>query len=232
VRVRIAHLYPREMGLYGDSGNVVVLAKRLGWRGHAVNVVRIDPGSRTDLRRADLVVGGGGSDAAQRQVVPDLLSRKGQVGELLESGVPMLLVCGMFQLFGQSYIPADGCEIPGIGVFDAVSTSSRPRISGPITVQTPFGMVTGYENHSGVTRLAPTQQPFGHVVSGVGNGVGSGVEGALAGAAIGTYLHGPLLAANPGLADHLLLAAMLRLDPLAQLIPMDVPKWRGRTSPS
>jgi lipid II isoglutaminyl synthase (glutamine-hydrolysing) len=220
VRLRIGHLYPQQMNLYGDTGNVLVLVKRLAWRGHTVDVIRIDPGSRTDLRRADILVGGGGTDASQRAVARDLLTRRAQVAEALERGMPILVVCGMFQLFGTRYIPADGAEIPGIGVFDAVTTSSTPRISGPISVRTRLGLVTGYENHSGITRLGADQAPFGKVVSGVGNGAGPAVEGAITGSATGTYLHGPVLAANPDLADQLLAAAVRRHDPDAQLVPI------------
>ena len=226
MRLRIAHLYPRDMNLYGDRGNVVVLVKRLAWRGHAVDVLPIDPGTRTDLRRADIIVGGGGPDAAQRMVVPDLLGRREQVLDALADGVPMLLVCGMFQLFGSRYVPADGREIAGIGVFDALTTARTPRINGPVTLQTSTGTVVGYENHSGTTRLAPSQQPFGAVVAGVGNGAGAPVEGATAHNAIGTYLHGPVLAANPDLADHILALAVRRLDPSAELGALRAPGWR------
>ena len=218
--MRIAHLYPRDMNLYGDGGNVMVLAKRLSWRGHAVDVLSIDPGTRTDVRRADIIVGGGGSDDAQRQVAADLVARQQQILGALAEEVPMLVVCGMFQLFGTCYVPADGRELPGVGVFDAVSTASSPRINGPVTVRTVTGTVTGYENHSGVTRLGPAQAPFGTVMAGVGNGAGAEVDGAVTGNAIGTYLHGPVLAANPDLADHLLAAALRRLDPLARLTPL------------
>jgi lipid II isoglutaminyl synthase (glutamine-hydrolysing) len=178
VRLRIAHLYPDVMNLYGDNGNLVVLAKRLAWRGHAAHVLPIGIGSRTDLRRADLIVGGGGSDAAQRQVAGDLLQRVDQIREAMADGVPMLVVCGMFQLFGHTYVPSDGHAIPGIGIFDATSTAASPRITGPITLRTPIGEVSGFENHGGVTRLGRDQAPFGQVLSGVGNGAGQAVEGA------------------------------------------------------
>jgi lipid II isoglutaminyl synthase (glutamine-hydrolysing) len=220
VRLRIAHLYPDVMNLYGDNGNLVVLAKRLAWRGHAAHVLPIGIGSRTDLRRADLIVGGGGSDAAQRQVAGDLLQRVDQIREAMADGVPMLVVCGMFQLFGHTYVPSDGHAIPGIGIFDATSTAASPRITGPITLRTPIGEVSGFENHGGVTRLGRDQAPFGQVLSGVGNGAGQAVEGARTGSVLGTYLHGPVLPANPALADHLLLTAMRRHDPSAELAPL------------
>ena len=121
MRVRIAQLYPRHMNLYGDRGNVLVLAKRLAWRGHAVDLLKVDPGSRIDLRRADLIIGGGGPDGAQRQVATDLRARREQILEAHAGGVPMLVVCGMFQLFGTSYITTGGQQVPGIGIFDAVS---------------------------------------------------------------------------------------------------------------
>lgn len=224
MKLRIVHLYPRDMNLYGDTGNVLVLRKRLEWRGHEAEVVRLDPGSDVDLRDADVVLGGGGSDAAQHVVADDLHARRDQVREALAERVPMLLVCGTFQLFGTGYRPAEGDAIDGIGVFDATTTASSPRIIGRIAIETALGRVTGFENHGGATRLGPDQAPFGRVVSGVGNGDGAPVEGAVTGTAIGTYLHGPVLPTNPALADHLLTLAMRRHDPQARLEPLgDVP---------
>jgi CobQ-like glutamine amidotransferase family enzyme len=220
VRLRIAHLYLRDMSLYGDTGNVVVLRKRLAWRGHDADVVAIEPGNPADLRGVDLVVGGGGPDRGQRDVASDLLARSDALHDALADGVPMLVVCGLFQLFGDSYVPGDGRALLGIRVFDAVSTASTPRITGPVVVDTSHGRLTGYENHGGVTRLGPGQQPLGRVRSGVGNGAGRPVDGAVAGTAYGTYLHGPVLAANPWFADHLLTIALRRHDPAVVLEPL------------
>jgi CobQ-like glutamine amidotransferase family enzyme len=208
------------MSLYGDTGNVLVLSKRLGWRGHDVEVLPVEPGSTVDLRHVDLLVGGGGPDSGQRGVAADLLARADDVHGALADGVPMLVVCGLFQLFGESYVPADGRVLPGIRVFDAVSTASTPRITGPVVVDTSRGRLTGYENHGGVTRLGPNQQPLGRIRSGVGNGAGRPVDGAVTGTAYGTYLHGPVLAANPWFADHLLTIALRRHDPAAVLEPL------------
>src|SRR6516225_5976507 len=73
-------------------------------------------------------------------------------------------------------------------------------------------MLTRRENHQGTTRLGPGVAPLAQVSVGVGNG--DGTEGAFAGRILGTYLHGPVLVRNPGLADLLLAWAVGQLPPL------------------
>ena len=56
--------------------------------------------------------------------------------------------------------------------------------------------------------------PLARVEVGIGN-ADDGTEGAVQGRVIGTYPHGPVLARNPELADHVLTLALGRvLDPL------------------
>ncbi len=222
MRLRLAHLYPREMNLYGDTGNVLAIRQRLVWLGHSCELVPVEVGAPVDLSGVDLVVGGGGPDAAQRHVGPDLLRRRGDVSSALAAGVPMLLVCGMYQLFGTSFRTGAGEVLRGIGVFDAETVTGSHRPTGELVVDSPFGCLTGYENHAGLTRLGPSQQPLGTVRSGTGNGGEGRTEGAVTGSAIGTYLHGPVLPRNPALADHLILQALRRRDSSAELSALDV----------
>ncbi len=217
----IAHLYPREMNIYGDLGNIRTMVKRLEWRGLRSEIVQIEPGSKFDLSEADLVFGGGGQDSGQLLIVDDLLERGPQIRQMVDDGVPMLLVCGLYQLFGKGFLTADGQNLPGIGVFQASTTGSSMRMIGNIAVDSPFGLLAGFENHSGQTVLGADQRSLGKVIKGFGNNSTSGHEGAITRNAIGTYMHGPLLPKNTGLADHLLAIACRRSHELAELQPLD-----------
>ena len=207
--VRIAHLYPREMSLYGDTGNIIAVRKRLQWRGHDSVVAAVEAGEDFDFSTVDMIIGGGGPDSGQAHIAADLVERGNDIKAALAAGVPALVVCGLYQLFGRSFTTNDGVVIPGIGVFDAVTVATRRRIVGDVELSTRFGRMVGFENHSGMTRLAPTQEPFGRVVSGRGPAGRRRQDGAVSGAAIGTYLHGPVLPRNPLLADFLIDKALV-----------------------
>lgn len=131
------------------------------------------------------------------------------------------MVCGLYQLFGVGLLPEAGRYIDGIGVFRATTCGSVTRLVGNVTVQSPFGTLVGFENHSGQTTLLPDQQPLGQVIKGWGNNEHSRREGAITYNAIGTYLHGPILPKNPALTDHLILCALRRRNLAEQLAPLN-----------
>ena len=122
----------------------------------------------------------------------------------------MLMICGMYQLFGQSFVTVEGQRVPGLGILDATTQGNAVRMIGPVVLSTQFGDVVGYENHSGVTRLGPAQTPLGTVVKGAGNNGEDGTEGARVHHVVGSYLHGSMLPKNPAVADHLIRAAVER----------------------
>jgi CobQ-like glutamine amidotransferase family enzyme len=206
----IAHLYPYEMNIYGDTGNVIALRRRLEWRGMAARVDPVPPGAPYDFAGADLVFGGGGQDRSQLQVADDLQQRAGAISEAVSAGTVFLVICGTYQLFGRRFLTQDGREIPGIGVFAAETIGGRKRMIGNIVVATPWGDLVGFENHSGRTLLDPGQAALGRVKKGYGNNETRREEGAVAASCFGTYLHGSLLPKNPGFADELLLRALRR----------------------
>ena len=192
-RLRLLQLYPRDMNIYGDWGNTLVLARRAQWAGYDV----------------DRLVGGGGQDSGQERIKADLVERGPQLRAWAADGVPMLVICGLYQLFGHRFVTGTGDEIPGISVLDAETVAGRGRLIGNITLESKaFGRIVGYENHSGLTTLAPGVTPFGRVRSGDGNNGKDGTEGARADHVIGTYLHGSLLPKNPAVADWLLARAV------------------------
>ncbi len=217
----IAHLYPREMNIYGDLGNIIALVKRLEWRGFGAEVRPVEIGQPFDFSEVDIVFGGGGQDSGQLLVGTDLLRHGDDLRAMAAAGVPMLTICGTYQLFGRGFTTVDGRELPGIDVFKASTIGSEVRMIGNIVVDSPWGQLVGFENHSGQTILEPSQEPLGVVRKGNGNNPKSKREGAVSNNAIGTYLHGPILPKNPALTDHLLLCALQRKYKIAELEPLD-----------
>lgn len=224
--LRLCHLYPDEMNIYADRGNIAVLRRRLEWRGLSLEVVHTGIGDRLTPGEHDLYYLGGGQDRDQAIVADDLARTKGAaLISAVEDGAALLAVCGGYQLAGRGYVGVDGSSMPGIGLLDAETVAGPTRLIGDVLIAATLGgetrEVAGFENHAGRTRLGPGAIPFGTVLAGFGNDGESGFEGVVRGRAIGTYLHGPLLPRNPWVADTLLAwglshatGADVQLDPL------------------
>lgn len=213
LRLRLAHLYPDVMNIYGDRGNVIALRYRCEARGIDLDVAEINLGDPFEPADFDLVLIGGGQDREQRRIAADLQAKGPALRAAIDAGLPLLAVCGGFQLFGHRYVDHEGGVIPGIGVFDLETRHPGPRADrciGDVVLATELGEVVGFENHGGRTYLAPGQAPFGTVRRGFGNNASDGTEGARRNHAIGTYLHGSLLPKNPAIADELIRAALQR----------------------
>lgn len=206
----IAHLYPHEMNIYGDTGNVIALDRRLTWRGLQA---RVDPVPTTvayDFAEADIVFAGGGQDRSQLDVADDLQHRAGAIAEAVEDGTVFLTICGTYQLFGRRFLTKEGTEIPGIGIFAMETIGGDKRMIGNIVVESDWGDLVGFENHSGRTFLDPGQASLGRVKKGYGNNEKTDEEGARTLNCFGTYLHGSLLPKNPVFTDELLALALER----------------------
>jgi CobQ-like glutamine amidotransferase family enzyme len=211
--LRLVHLYPDLMSVYGDRGNVLALMRRAHWRGIAVELRELSLGDELDPTDVDLIFFGGGQDREQAVVSPDFLRQKGAaVRQAVEAGAALLSVCGGYQLLGISYTTVDGQELPGAGLFDVRSVPGPRRHIGNVLIETELDgqrrTLVGFENHSGRTYLGSGVQPLGHAVVGAGNNGEDGTEGAVSRTAIGCYLHGSLLPKNPWLADRLLTDAL------------------------
>lgn len=208
-KLTILQLYPNEMNIYGDRGNVLTLMRRAEWHGYKPEVIYHDPGKPFPAE-VDLLVGGGGQDSGQNKVQDDLLRIGDTLHTLADDNVPMVMVCGLYQMFGTFFKTSDGTLIQGISIFDAETHGGDRRMIGNITLETPFGKVIGYENHSGQTFLGPNAKAFGKVKKGAGNNGKDGTEGAVYKNVYGTYLHGSLLPKNPVFADELIKQAAIR----------------------
>ncbi|HEX2904515.1 MAG TPA: glutamine amidotransferase [Jatrophihabitans sp.] len=218
--MKLVHLYPQEMNIYGDTGNVLVLRKRLQWRGLPVEVVPVNVGDPLPAD-ADIVLGGGGQDAAQGDIGADFVARGATLRAMADDGVVMLAICGTYQLLGHEFRTKDGASIPGVGVLDVVTTGTDTRLIGNNTVDSPWGRLVGFENHSGLTTLGPQAHRLGQTLPGRGNNGSDRTEGAVRGNVFGTYLHGPVLAKSPGFADELLRRALARRGDADELAPLD-----------
>jgi len=223
MRIEIFYLYPDLMSLYGDVGNIITILKRCEWRNIKCEIYEVKVGERADFRRADLLFMGGGQDRGQRIVGNDLQNYKEEIKELVEEGLPGLLICGGYQLFGKYFKTKDGIYIPGIDVLDVWTVGGDRRMIGNVVVESPlFGKLVGFENHSGRTFLGEKVKPLGKVVKGYGNNGKDKLEGAIYKNLIGTYLHGPFLPKNPQVADWLIAKALsYRYKEETQLEPLD-----------
>lgn len=207
--LRVLHLYPREMNIYGDWGNVLTIIRRAEWHGYKTELVQHHPG-KPFPKDIDIIIGGGGQDSGQSVVKDDLLKIADNLHALADDNVPMLMICGLYQLFGRFFKTADGEEIPGIGIFKMETHAGPTRLIGNVVTKTPFGELIGYENHSGLTVLDDDQPALGVVSKGAGNNGSDKLEGAIYKCVFGSYLHGSLLPKNPALADALIEAAAFR----------------------
>ncbi len=208
-QITLVHLYPREMNIYGDWGNVLTLLRRLEWHGYEPVVRSHHPG-RPFPKEADIIIGGGGQDSGQSVVKDDLIAIGDKLHTLADNDVPMLVICGLYQLFGRFFRTNEGVEIPGISIFNAETHAGKKRLIGNTLTDTPFGQMIGYENHSGLTILDDEQPALGRVIKGAGNNGTDKTEGAIYRCVFGSYLHGSLLPKNPDFADALIEAAVVK----------------------
>jgi lipid II isoglutaminyl synthase (glutamine-hydrolysing) len=219
-RLKIGWLYSSRMNIYGDRGNVIVLKQRASWRGIATDVVElgIGDGIPSDI---DIFFFGGGQDQEQVAVSEELSGHKGgSLVAALENGASLLAVCGGYQLLGHVYRPHDAEPLPGIGFFDLETVAGDRRFIGNVVVDSQWGELVGFENHSGLTFLGPNARPMGNVRIGHGNNGRDGTEGAIRHNAVGCYLHGSLLPKNPALADWLLQNGLERQGQSVDLEPL------------
>ena len=220
MKLTIGWLYAAKMNIYGDRGNVIALRRRAEWRGIPVDVREIGVGEPIPAD-VDLFFWGGGQDQEQDTVSRDLQGGKGDaLRAAVDDGAALLAVCGGYQLLGHEYRPHDAEPQLGIGLFDATSVAGPERFIGNVVVDSQWGELVGFENHSGLTTLGPGMEPMGHVRVGRGNNGRDGTEGAIYKNAVGCYLHGSLLPKNPVLADWLVARALARRHGSVELVPL------------
>ena len=208
-KIRIAHLYPKLLNIYGDIGNTLTLKKRCEWRNIEVEITDINSGDK--ISEHDIYFIGGGQDVQQIEVSKELKKNKDFLTDERDRGAVFLGICGGYQLFGHYYQPHDGERLQGIGLLDAYTVAGNKRFIGNVTIKTEIvspNTLVGFENHSGLTYLQGDTKPIGTVEVGNGNNGIDRTEGARYKNVFGTYLHGSFLPKNPHFADYMIELAL------------------------
>ncbi|HEX2468196.1 MAG TPA: glutamine amidotransferase [Solirubrobacterales bacterium] len=215
MELRLLALYPDQMNIYADRGNILFLKRRCEWRGIGFDYAASGLGEGFDRAQPDLVYIGGGQDRDQRLVAGDMLrTKRDSIAGAIDGGAVVLAVCGGYQLLGNSY--QLGSEwIPGLALADLETVrEAGPRLIGNIAIEVDLGggprVLAGFENHGGRTYLGAGAEPLGRVIKGHGNNGRDGLEGVRRRNLVGTYMHGPLLPKNAWLADRLIQLALAR----------------------
>ena len=201
--IRIVHLFPELLNLYGDRGNIATLAQRARWRGFDVEIQPIDADANGARLAADIIFIGGGPDHMQVGVAQALARMEGSLARAISDGAALLAVCGGFQNLGYHYRSSLVGTLPGPGLFDASTEApdTTRRMVGGVVVKieadSPIASIgrvsaiaagfagqeetiVGFENHSGRTFLGERVRALGRVGRGHGNnGVDEG-EGVIA----------------------------------------------------
>ena len=225
MNLRICHLYPDVLNLYGDRGNILCMRRRLEWRGIGVSIEEAGVGDAAHLSDCDLIFIGGGQDFEQEVLLGDLHGGKDKaLCAAIEDGVAVLAICGGYQMLGAYYETWDGVRCDFLGALDLYTVGAKERMIGnymfTCTENSGGSTVVGFENHSGRTRLGGGVEPLGTVLSGFGNNGEDGTEGARYKNVFATYSHGPLLPKNPALCDHILQTALARKYGSCELEPL------------
>lgn len=221
--LRIVHLYPDALNLYGDGGNIASLRQRCAWRNIPVVVDQVRMGDALDLSDADVVLLGGGADRDQLAVCRELLAQKEKLSAYIESGGALLAICGGYQLLGRFYMMGT-TKVEGLAVIGAETRSGEGRLIHNVAIESPISTtpIVGFENHGGRTYLDDDETPLGTpLVAGSGNNEFVAGEGVLHKGVVGTYFHGPILPKNPQVTDWLIAHALERRGVSCQLPALD-----------
>lgn len=221
MKLKIGHLYPDLLNLYGDRGNIQCLRKRCEWRGIEAEVQEYQLEDQIDFKDLDIVLLGGGSDREQMIVCSELKKIQKDFKSYVEDGGSVIAVCGGYQLLGHYYDTEEG-RIEGLSLVDLYTIQGSPRLISNIVIENEiFSLpVVGFENHGGRTYIGKNK-PLGKVRFGYGNNGEDHEEGVLYKNVVGTYLHGPLLPKNPHISDYLIGNALERKYGVSQLEPLE-----------
>ena len=222
MELKICHMYPDVLNLYGDGGNIICLRRRLEWRGIDAQVITAPIGERVKLSDCDMVFIGGGQDFEQEVLLDDLhRGKEQQIKSAIEDGVTFLTICGGYQLLGEYYETWQGVRCGFVGAIDLHTVGSKQRMIGNykfrLNDNCGSSTVVGFENHSGKTYLGSGVEALGTVLSGFGNNGEDKTEGVHYKNVFGSYSHGPMLPKNPELCDLLIKTALERKYGIAEL---------------
>jgi len=226
MELKICHIYPEVLNLYGDRGNILCMQKRLEWRGLSCTVDELRLGDQKDLTQYDLFFIGGGQDFEQGVLLEDLRAGKDkEIISAIEDGKTFLCICGGYQMMGHYYETHEGVKNEFLGAVDLYTVGGKVRMIDNYAFQlgeeSGGSTIVGFENHSGRTYLGSGVQPLGTVLKGNGNNGEDGTEGVRYKNVFGSYSHGPILPKNPEFTDFLMTTALKHKYGTAELEPLE-----------
>ncbi|MCR5214748.1 MAG: glutamine amidotransferase [Eubacterium sp.] len=224
--IKIAHLYPEVLNLYGDRGNILCMKKRLEWRNIECSITEIKLGDNSSLSDYDIFFIGGGQDFEQEVLLSDLKAGKGaSIKSAIESGKTFLCICGGYQMMGHYYQTKEGEKMQFLGAVDLHTIGGDVRMIGNYAFRASkecgASDIVGFENHSGRTYLGKGISPLGTMLMGYGNNGEDKTEGVHYKNLYGSYSHGPILPKNPEFTDHLLKVTLETKYGSSDLLPLD-----------
>lgn len=212
--LRILQLYPTELGLTGDRGNVLALSTRLERSGITAQRIQYNVGD--DLpQNIDILIIGNGPLSAMRRVATDLSRHAATIRTLATGGLPILAVGAGAELFSHGVTALDGNSVSGIDVFPFRVIRTTERRVGYILASGPLGELIGFEDHASSWVLDDSARAFSRVISG-GGSIAASSEAEAPGESVrldnafATNVQGPVLPLNPWLSDQMIRAAATR----------------------
>lgn len=214
--MKLYHIFPDLMNLYGDYGNLAALKKALEDAGETAEILPLRPGETADFSDAAFLYMGPGTEPARDAALGHLRPLADALREaLLVKNTPALFVGNAWPLLGKTVTRGDGSVLDGLGLFDFSAVESRDRYTGdaiatpcaPLPQAPAVGFLNRCDTVSGVSAPMFTLQ--------MGKGSDGGRnEGFLHGRFHATHLTGPLLVKNSHLLDYFV--SLLGVDPPAR----------------
>lgn len=207
------------MNLYGDKGNIRAVIWTLNQMNIEVVYQEVEVGTKLPAH-TDWYFIGGGQDRSQILISDDFIKKSHVIlNDVKNNKVPLLAICGGYQLLGEEFVTGDGVTIQGAGLFPvitkAIDDHHSNRCIGDLVVKSTIDgldgvYLVGFENHSGQTYIqdGAKESYIGDVVYGNGNNFEQKVEGFVVNNAIGTYMHGSCLPKNPELTELIISKAL------------------------
>ena len=225
MELKICHLYPDAMNLFGDRGNLIALRRRLEWRGIGAEILSVPVGGTAELSDCDIILLGDGTSIGREDPMERDLREKGpSLRAAAADGVTILAIGLGFWLLGSEIAAQDGNTRPGIDLLPLRTVTGGTKQIGDMTFSCPeLGgrTVAAFECHDARVTLFEGLEPLGRMMHGFGNNGKDGTEGARLRNVFASNGHGPLLPKNPLLCDLLLSAALTRRYGAGELAPLD-----------
>ncbi len=205
MELKILHLYPDCMSLYGEYANVTVLRRMLEELGVAVTVTAHPIDNPPDFSAADFIYMGCGTERTQKAALMALQPHAEGLKAALERGAVVLFTGNAMEVLGQSVTDVRGKEWTGMGLAGFTTVESDKRDPEDVVASTALlsKLVVGFMNKCSTTSGVTTPL-FEGLKLGFGNEGELGAEGYVDGNLLATHITGPLLVKNPHVA-HLML---------------------------